>query len=580
MSFIAKTCLTVIGLFTYLAPSVCLAELYEIKPNATTPFEMKVSQLHSDSITVEFSLHHFEFKNISTLNKQFSEIRLEGASLTDIRGLPSLPRISKDLAIPYSSTASIRLIDQKIKNIAMLPPLPSRGEISRCTPFDETTYEINESYYSGQKFYVEPAFSLSLPFLFRNVKGVKLQLRPFSYNIKTRELIVTESMTLEIKLNRTYGDNRMIKGQNNNESFQNLYREHFSNFKQSIESRSNRATYADVKDQGELLIISHDKFIGQMAPFVEWKRKMGFRTHLNNLRDIGDTYEDIKKFIKNFYTENPALTFVLFVGDAEFIPFHEGKSGNANGNEADPMYGLIEGNDSYPEVIIGRFPAKNASDVSNMIYRSINYEKNPASGDWYRKAIGIASDEGSPTDGERANALREILMESRYTTVEKLYDPGVRASDITASLNDGRGLVNYLGHGNETSWGTGDFNNSDIKELKNTGKLPVIVDVACLNGRFGAKTDSFAEVWLKAGTPEAPTGAIAIFASSTEQDWVPPTVGQKAIASFISKGTYRTVGSLFTNGAIAVLEDDASTAEQTFETWHIFGDPTLKIKTH
>jgi gingipain R len=40
-----------------------------------------------------------------------------------------------------------------------------------------------------------------------------------------------------------------------------------------------------------------------------------------------------------------------------------------------------------------------------------------------------------------------------------------------------------------------------------------------------------------------------------------------------------TIGTLFTHGSIAVLEDASSTAEQTFQTWHIFGDPTLQVRT-
>ncbi len=40
-----------------------------------------------------------------------------------------------------------------------------------------------------------------------------------------------------------------------------------------------------------------------------------------------------------------------------------------------------------------------------------------------------------------------------------------------------------------------------------------------------------------------------------------------------------TVGMLFTHGSIAVLEDNSSTAAQTFQTWHTFGDPTMQVRT-
>ena len=33
------------------------------------------------------------------------------------------------------------------------------------------------------------------------------------------------------------------------------------------------------------------------------------------------------------------------------------------------------------------------------------------------------------------------------------------------------------------------------------------------------------------------------------------------------------------DGSLAVLEDGSSDAQQTFQTWHIFGDPTIMLRT-
>ena len=64
-------------------------------------------------------------------------------------------------------------------------------------------------------------------------------------------------------------------------------------------------------------------------------------------------------------------------------------------------------------------------------------------------------------------------------------------------------------------------------------------------------------------------GAIAVYASSTNQAWVPPTIGQKEIVTLLTEEKATTIGGLFFNGVMAVLDDDSKNTDQTFETWHV-----------
>jgi gingipain R len=242
--------------------------------------------------------------------------------------------------------------------------------------------------------------------------------------------------------------------------------------------------------------------------------------------ETGITPEQIKNTIKRRYQEDKISTVIL-VGDAEYLAPYPGSAGNAKNKEADPLYGVLEGNDSYPEVMVGRFSVKSTDQLQTIVNKIISYEKNPETDDWYSRTAGIASNEGSPTDWQRAEELRSLLESWHYTSFKKHYDPGVKAADISSSLNNGLGFINYIGHGSKTSWVTSDFSTKDIINLKNGRKMPFIVSVACVNGQFAGSGESFAERWLLAGTPKEPQGAIAIFASSTNQSWVPPHRGPK-----------------------------------------------------
>ncbi|MBU1105535.1 MAG: hypothetical protein KKB51_02610, partial [Candidatus Riflebacteria bacterium] len=154
---------------------------------------------------------------------------------------------------------------------------------------------------------------------------------------------------------------------------------------------------------------------------------------------------------------------------------------------------------------------------------------------------------------------------------------------VSATVNRGVSLINYMGHGSTTAWSTTGFSSTDCETLQNALRLPVIISVACVNGNFVGK-DSFCEAWMNAGNIENPRGAVAIFGSTTNQSWVPPIKVQAAIVSdFIVNDSYKTVGGLMTNGIIKGLEiygvEPNSEGVKMMEQWHLFGDGTTMIRT-
>jgi hypothetical protein len=540
---------------------------------------MQVLKSDAKSTLVRFHVAGVDASSRMIDGREYSDISIPGSYNTDSAGQPSLPKITQSFMIPASASATLRVLEMRTVEEALGEPTPSKGALLRTVNPSEVAYSFAPTYDNGGRF---PSTEVSLgnPFIMRDVHGMTVTFYPVVYDAATKLSKIVTDMTVEIQHVARERAFRLTNAMDGiDRDFMRLYGDRLPNFRQlMLQGNSMRAGQLTAENT-KMLIITHDSFEDAMQPFVDWKTEMGFTVKMVNLNDIGTTYQKIKDFIKQEY-DSEKMAYVILVGDAEQIPFHPGKSGNAISNEADPLYALTAGDDYYPDLFISRFSAKTVTQLETQITKSINYEKTPdENGDWYGKATGIASDEGSPTDGERAEILREKLLKFGYTEVDKLYDPGVTASDVAEVVNEGRSLINYIGHGSKTSWGTSYFANSNIDKLTNENKNPFIISVACVNGDFAGSGESFAERWLNAGTADAPKGAVAVFASSTNQAWVEPTVGQGSMVDLIVGKKMRTVGGISFNGEIAMLDSGMSYVKQTYETWHMFGDASLELRT-
>ena len=540
-------------------------------------FRVEVLQTSESSTTLQFQLSGFETSEIKIKGVSHISVDVPGLTVTDQKGYPELPKINKNVVVPFNSQrATAEVLEVRYEEFKIGTVAPSKGAVLRNQNPEEVPY-VFDDFYNQDSFYPSGLTEMSKIFQMRDIKGVNLSIRPFQFNPKTGVLKIAAKVVVKINTTRNGKGKQFLHAQKAIDAdFQQLYRNMFINYEGL--TRTLDAGHV-IEDSGRLLVIYNPLFASALTPFVQWKQQRGFDVQLASTTETGSGYAEIKDYITKKYREKK-ITYVLLVGDAEFVAFHPGSAGNASKNEADPLYGTIEGDDNYPEIIISRFSVKDVRDVETIVNKIINYEKNPEiNGQWYSKATAIASNEGSPTDWERAELLREKLEGWHYNSVDKLYDPGVQASTVAEALDEGRGFINYIGHGSKTSWGTSRFAVSDIKKLQNRNMTPFIVSVACVNGDFSGWGESFAERWLLAGSPEEAKGAVAIFASSTNQSWVPPTVGQMEITNLLTTEQMNTVGMLFVHGSIAVLEDASSSAAQTFQTWHIFGDGTTQVRT-
>jgi len=262
-------------------------------------------------------------------------------------------------------------------------------------------------------------------------------------------------------------------------------------------------------------------------------------------------------------------------------------------------------------VLIGRISAEIVAHVQTQVERTIWYERDiSTSATWLKTAVGLAADEGNGGghDGGEAdyvhmNNIRNRLLNYGYNPVYQEYTnncPGVTnttSSQISSRFNGGVGVANYCNHGNETAWklNTGSsslsYANSQVNALTNAGKLPYIFSVACLNGRFTHSSPCFAETWMRASQNSQPTGAIATLMATITIGWKPPMTAQDEFVNICmdlpspyggtQPGIKRTFAGAAINATQKMLMVHGTDSKNTcdFDSWTVFGDPTLMIRT-
>ena len=136
--------------------------------------------------------------------------------------------------------------------------------------------------------------------------------------------------------------------------------------------------------------------------------------------------------------------------------------------------------DDYPDIIVGRFSAATPADVDTQVERTIEYETLPANEtDWFWKGIGLASTEGAGS-GDEGQAddvhmaeIRTWLLNAGYTHVDEFYG-SVTSAQVSTALNEGRGILNYCGHGSPSGFSTSGFSSTDVNALTNDNMLPFV----------------------------------------------------------------------------------------------------------
>ncbi|HQL54224.1 MAG TPA: C25 family cysteine peptidase, partial [Phycisphaerae bacterium] len=543
-------------------------------PCGAAEVQTAVSQTTADRVTLHYVIPTPTLATVDIDGRAYVQVTLDREPLLSEAGAPALPRICRSIILPDAGTPVLNVLSATYNELTEIDVAPSKGLLLRTVDPDSVPYAFGPEY-ATDAFYPGAVAELDTPYILRDYRGVVVALNPFQYNPVKRTLRIYRELVVEVVTRGNGGVNALDRTQRSgliDRGFRTIYAHHFVNHAQA------HLRYNPLDEQGDLLIICHDAWLANVQPLVTHKIARGLNTTLVGVSTIGNNATAIKNYIQGVYNSSD-LAYVLLVGDAAQIatPY-------ASGGSADPTYSKLAGGDNYPDIIVGRFSAETATQVDTQVLRTITYENLPAPlQDWFWKGVGIASAQGAGQGDEgqadyvHMDEIRQWLLACGYTLVDQIYDTnGGTAAMVSNALNAGRGIVNYCGHGSTTSWSTTGFSNTNVAALVNDNMLPFIVSVACVNGQFDGYT-CFAEAWLRASHNGVPTGAIGTYMSSINQSWAPPMEAQDEFNLLLCAETYVSYGALCYAGSCSMMDDYGSGGVDMFNTWHIFGDPSVRI---
>ncbi len=569
-------------------------EWHPINPKSDDSYSTKLIKSTDKSVVIDLSLNGF-YTNPTTLTNSIIITNDDMASLVEA-GQPNIPSLSIPIIINDMGKMEVNVSKVEYLEYNDIEIAPSKGEFPRSINPDDVPYTYGDVYQQDDFF---PATNVKLdsPYILRDFRAQNIIVTPFSYNPVSKTLRVLHKMTIEVAATKAEGENELSRRSNTikmDSEFEKMYANRFINFKES------NAKYNIIEEEGDLLVICHDAFMNAMQPFVEWKNSIGRKTTIVGTSVAGTTADNIKSYITTQYNNNPNLVHILLVGDYQHLPGKYLTMGSGYYDDysgySDWWFGQLEGDDRYNELIIGRFSAETTTDVTTQVNKVIHYEKDiDASASWLKVGQGVAKREGmtghnGEDDYQHMDKIREDLLGYNYTTVHRDYQSvtGVTSSaaHISEHINEGVGIINYCNHGSPTGWGVFSYSNSHVNALTNDYMLPYIISVACNNGEYTYYQPCFAETWMRATNANTgnPTGAIGGMFSYISQPWTPPMYGQdEMIDIFVesyNNNIKRTMGGVSLNGNFKILDlgHNNTAYYATYNTWHLFGDPTLTLR--
>ncbi|RLC61811.1 MAG: hypothetical protein DRI48_10310, partial [Chloroflexi bacterium] len=322
-------------------------------------------------------------------------------------------------------------------------------------------------------------------------------------------------------------------------------------------------------------VIAPDNYLSVMDDFLTWKRRQGYKVFTRTPSELGGTANAIKSYLQNAYdTAEVPPAFILLVGDIDDVPTFTGVSSTP---ATDLDYTLFSGSDYFPDAFIGRFSITSTTQLTGLLQKNLPYEKFALSGptSWLNRGCFPASDD--PSYWDVAEGTHRYVIQTWLGPLGMECDSiwghsGGSGSDIFNALNDGRTVVDYSGHGSETSWVGPEFTQSDINALSNTDNYPFVFSHACQTGDF-SRSECFGETWIRASNK----GALGFVGASNYSYWDEDDAMERGSFDSIFDQGYYFLSGMIQKGLYAVYLSYPSSAEYYYTMYNLLGDPSLAI---
>ncbi len=356
----------------------------------------------------------------------------------------------------------------------------------------------------------------------------------------------------------------------------------------------------DLKDpntNANYVVIGADAFHQALAPLLDLRQEQGLTPLLLRPQTIYDQFnsgmpepEAIRLFLQ-FAAENwvGAPQYVVLVGDASydgrgyqtppeahFLPTQliATSLGGETGSDL-PLVNLDA--DPWPEIAVGRIPARSADQVTTLVEKTIAFERQTAVPTAQNSIVVVA-------DGQEAHFKAEAQgfidsFPKNYPATLLAPEPGdpAAAGQIQAYFAQNPLLVAYFGHGSLKMWGKDQlFIQDGVAALENRERQAVILHITCLSGLFThPEQESLVEtlLWQPSGGAVANIGPTSLTLPHAQQALTTGFV-ENWLSS--SANSPRRLGDLMLAAWQNMPENNQSNLD-VLNTFLLFGDPALLL---
>lgn len=531
-----------------------------------------------------YMLNHFNYEG-----KSYYSIDLGEEAITTETGMPEIPYIAKILAIPDNGSVSVEVIETGVKSVVKgFDIAPARESWQEGKP--ETAYEENISFYKNGLIYPSELASVEEPVIFRDFRLARVSIYPIRYSPSKNEIEAYSSIT--IKVNYLPGGGENIKTTPQRKiapSFAKIYKTLIFNYNEVVRRRF----IEDDNGSDLMLCIMPDAYVNTFAAYRGWKNLSGTEIIVKKFSEIGatsSTPDVVKTFIANAYHNwQQPPTHILLIGDAGVAPYKNYTSpydGYTFPNE--DYFVEIDGNDYFPELMIGRLTNSDDYGLQVLVNKFITYEKFPerVNNAWYKKGI-VCSNNQYDSQLETKRFTADVMRNyGGFTSVDTMMSkPNCQYTntDVINAINNGRSYLNYRGEGWSDGWWASctPLKTTNINGLNNGNKLTFVTSIGCGVAMFNASGTSncFGEAWLELGTPTQPRGGIAFVGPTSNTH----TTYNNKIDIGIYMGMFQegmdSPGEALLRGKLYMYSVFGNTTAVThhFRIYCVLGDPSIHI---
>jgi hypothetical protein len=588
-------------------------------------------------ITVEVTVPAVFEQQVQRQTTTYQRLSLRDAGTSGEIGEPELPSFGRFVAIPRGAQVQVQVLADTAETRTGYLLYPAQEP--RVEQGEEPPFTLDLAAYQEEGLRPSQIVTLEGPYVIRGVEVVLVRFHPVQYNAAQRTLKVHSDFSVRLSFE---GGGPLLPDQRlRSPYFEPLLASILLNASELEPSELVGPSLASATGC-DFLIITAPAFVNQANLLADWKIRRGIDTRVTTTAQTGSSASEIRSYIQHAYDHwSPAPSFVLFLGDAEFIPtnyetIHPQQPPVGEAYIAtDLYYATVDGTDYFPDISTGRISVDTAKQARYMVKKLINYERLPPYSasfysnislaayfedngpdnredhDWVRTSEEIGSYLGNQGYDERRIYYARSWVNPLYYSNGAPLPPHLlrengfpwigSTAEIVNWVNSGTLILNHRDHGMRWLWVTPELQVSHVLALANGARLPVVFSINCETGWFDNETDdaihgtdygevSFAEAWQRNQNGGA-AGVVAATRLSYGgyNDYLDKGLFDAIWPGFLpyvpapgpfSNPQYRMGQVLdYAKLYLATMYGEGIYRQITFEMFHYFGDPTMQIWT-